>query len=163
MGLQLPGEVAYLLNMLGYTWPTADETVMFGMGGEWTAFSADVGTVLADADSAAQFLASVNSGEGLEAFLAQFAEEEGPQAVLADLGQASHVTGAALQVMAGVVLALKITVIIQLLILAYQIAVALAAAGPTFGASMAWIPVAKKIADMGINLAINLALEALLA
>lgn len=51
------------------------------------------------------------------------------------------VGGAGLMICAAIVLALKIAVIVQLTLLAIQIAQAIATAGPTFGASLLEIPV----------------------
>jgi hypothetical protein len=60
------------------------------------------------------------------------------------------------------VLALKINVIVQLIMLAIEIAEALATAAPTFGASLAEIPIFKEITQLIIDQLINLALNAVL-
>lgn len=162
-GLQLPNELAQLLNMLGYTWPKCDEVRMFELGGKWMDFGGKLQEINSSgAMQHGERVTSENMGADIEAFAKKFGDENAGPKVIQDGGTGSMVVGGGLYVAAALVLALKITVIVQLTILAVQIASALAAAGPTFGASMAWIPVAKKVADMAINLAIDMAINQLL-
>lgn len=157
--LTIPDELASLLNMLGYTWPTCDEVRMFELGGKWMEFGGKLQEIHGEATPRADSVASENQGDDIEAFKTKFADKDAGAQVIQDGGTGSMVVGGGLFVAAGLVLGLKITVIVQLTILAVQIASAIAAAGPTFGASMAWIPVAKKLADMAISLAIELILQ----
>lgn len=63
---------------------------------------------------------------------------------------------AGLNVCAGALLALKVAVIAELVALTVQIAAAIAAAVPTFGASLAQIPIITKILlDQALDLAIG--------
>jgi hypothetical protein len=160
--LQLPNDLAQFLNMLGYTWPKADEVRMFELGGKWLDFGGKLQEIQGESASHGQRVTAENLGKDIDAFLAKFESENSAPKTTQDGGTGAMVVGAGLFVAAALVLALKITVIVQLVTLAIQIASAIAAAGPTFGASMAWIPVAKKLADMAINLAIELALNQLL-
>lgn len=162
MGLQLPGELISLLGMLGYTWPEADEEKLFQMGGDWLDFAADFGTPVQDADGHAGLVWSANEGDALKAFQQAWQEPEAPVPALRDGQVAANIMGAGLMVCGMIVLALKITVIIQLTWLAIQIAMAIAEAPATFGASLAQIPIVKMITSMLIDLAINMALEAIL-
>ncbi len=70
--------------------------------------------------------------------------------------------GAGLMACAGIVLAVKIDVIVQLVSLAIEIIEATATAPVTFGASLLEIPVFKEITGLLINLLINLALNAVM-
>ncbi|WP_433650306.1 hypothetical protein ACQP2C_28230 [Micromonospora zamorensis] len=70
--------------------------------------------------------------------------------------------GAGLMVCAGIVLALKINVIVQLTLLAIQIAQAVATAAVTFGASLLEIPIFKLITGALIDQLLNMATEAVL-
>ena len=70
--------------------------------------------------------------------------------------------GACVFVCAGVVLALKINVIVQLTILLIEIIQAIATSVPTCGASLLEIPAFKKLTDMLINFLISKAMEVLL-
>jgi hypothetical protein len=160
--LTLPGELAQLLNMLGYMWPKCDEVRMFEAGGKWLDFGDKLKALHGEGNTHGERVTSENMGADIEAFVAKFGADKSAPKIIDKGGTGAMVVGAGLYVGAALVLALKITVIVQLTTLAIQIASAIAAAGPTFGASMAWIPVAKKLADMAINLAIELALSQIL-
>ena len=162
MGLMIPGELADLLNELGYTWPKSDEEKLFEIGQRWIAFGGSVHGALADIQQPAEKAWTDNRGAAIDAFKAEWADEDSAPAVLRDAAVSAEVTSAALFVCAAVVLALKINVIVQLTILLIEIIQAVASAAPTFGVSLLEIPVFKKLADMAINLIINQALEAIL-
>jgi hypothetical protein len=162
MGLMLPGELADLLNDLGYTWPKSDEEKLFEIGQRWLDFSNTVQGIRADLQPHAERAWSDSSGDAVEAFRRQWEDREAAPAVLDDGVTGAAVTGATLFVCAAIVLALKINVIVQLTILLIEIIEAIATAAPTFGASLLEIPVFKKITDMAINLIISQAMEAIL-
>jgi ABC-type lipoprotein release transport system permease subunit len=69
---------------------------------------------------------------------------------------------AGLMIAAAVVLVLKIHVIVQLTMLAIEIAQAIATAGPTLGASPAEIPIFKELTGFVIDILIDQAIGALL-
>lgn len=98
----------------------------------------------------------------LQAFQQAWQEPEAPVPALQDGQVAANIMGAGLMICGMIVLALKITVIIQLVWLAVQIAMVIAEAPVTFGASLAQIPIVKMITGMLIDLAISMALEAIL-
>ncbi|TDD38848.1 hypothetical protein E1287_04695 [Actinomadura sp. KC06] len=162
MGLQLPGELISLLGMLGFTWPEADETKLFELGSTWMDFSGKVQGVAADADGAAQQAMGANKGDDIEAFRKSWGGEDSPKSVLEDAAQGATLVGAAFFLCAGIVLALKINVIIQLIMLAIAIAQAIATAVVTFGASLAQIPIFKEIVRFAIEMLIDQAINALL-
>jgi hypothetical protein len=162
MGLVLPSQLAGLLEDLGYFWPNSDEMKMFQMGQMWMEHGGTASATVQQADQAVQSALSANAGRGMEGFKAKWDAEDSAHNVAQDGVTGARVIGAALFACAAIVLALKITVIIQLTILLIQIIQAVAASVATFGASLAWIPVAKKLADMAINFAISKAMEALL-
>lgn len=160
--LNIPGELANLLNMLGYTWPKSKEGSMFELGQEWIDFGGKLKQIHGETTPHAETVTAENVGADIEAFKKKWTDQNAGAKVVDDGGTGAMVVGGGLFVAAGLVLALKITVIVQLTILAIQIATAIASAVATFGASMAWIPVAKKIADMALNLAIDQVINALL-
>lgn len=160
--LMLPGQLADLLNELGYIWPKSDEVKLFDLGGSWLGLGGEMRGLQGEGEQPVANMQATNAGKDVEAFLAAFRDTERGAEVVRDGSQGSNVVGAGLFVAAGLVLTLKIVVIVQLVILLAQIIAALAAAGPTFGASMAWIPVAKKLAGIAINLALSKVIEALL-
>jgi hypothetical protein len=162
MGLQLPGELVSLLGMLGYTWPAADEEKLVELGQTWVRFGGQVGTPVAEADGHAQRVWTQNAGDGIEAFRGSWTAADAPKKNMDDAGTASTMIGAGLFVCAGIVLALKINVIVQLTILAVQIAQAIATAPVTFGASLLEIPIFKMITSIAIDQLLNMAIEAVL-
>jgi len=162
VGLQLPGELISLLSMLGYTWPEADEEKLFELGNHWTSYGGTLAGTVADADSAARSVWQHNRGDAVTAFQGAWTEAEAPAANLLDGADGATLIGIGLMVAAGIVLALKINVIVQLVLLAIEIAQAIATAVATFGASLLEIPIFKEITGLLINELINLALQALL-
>jgi hypothetical protein len=70
--------------------------------------------------------------------------------------------GAGLMVCAGIVLALKINVIVQLTMLVIEIAQAIATAVVTFGASLLEIPLFKEITQLIIDQLLNMAIDKVL-
>lgn len=162
MGLQLPGELVSLLQMLGYNWPEADEEKLFEMGNAWLEFGGRFAQPIGEAGSHAQAVWTDNQGEGIEAFRSAWESPDAPAPALEDGTTAADIVGAGLMVCAGIVLALKINVIVQLTILAVQIAQAIATAAVTFGASLLEIPIFKEIAGFIIDQIIGMALEAIL-
>jgi hypothetical protein len=162
MGLQLPGELVSLLGMLGYTWPQADETKLFEMGDAWLAFPDRLTTGLADAEVAAKQVWTGNQDSAVEAFQASWQQPDSARSNLDDGATAATLIGAGLMICAGIVIALKINVIVQLILLAIQIAQAIATAVVTFGASLAEIPIFKMITQLVIDQLIDLALNAVL-
>lgn len=162
MGIELPGELADLLNELGYTWPKTDEVKLFELGQHWIGLGSTLRGIGQDATTSATRVWSDNSGEAIEAFQKKWRDKDSPLAVLEDGTTAAEVIGACLFVCAAVVLGLKINVIVQLTILAVEIIQAIATAPETFGASLLEIPAFKKLADLAINFIINKAMEAIL-
>jgi hypothetical protein len=162
MGLMIPGQLATLLNDLGYMWPETDEQTLFQMGTSWTGFSGTVRQPVADAHAHAQQVWSANQGQAIEAFKQAWNHPAGPHKNLLDGATGATGIGAGLMVCAGIVLALKINVIVQLVELAIEIIEAIATAPVTFGASLLEIPVFKEITGLLINLLINLALNAIM-
>ncbi|MEV0714740.1 hypothetical protein [Asanoa sp. NPDC050611] len=162
MGLQLPGELVSLLGMLGYTWPEADEEKLFEMAQHWLELSGTVATISADAGGQGAAVLAANSGEAVAAFESRWSAPDAPINNLSDGATAAQGVGLGLMVAAGVVLALKINVIVQLVILAIQIAQAIATAAVTFGASLAQIPLFKIITSMILDQLFSLAMDALL-
>jgi hypothetical protein len=162
MGINIPGELADLLNELGYTWPKADETQLFDMGREWMSFGDKIGPIIQEANQLANQVMSVNKGNAVEAFNKAWQKDSAASHTLDQGATGATVIGGALLVCAGIVLALKINVIAQLTTLLIEIIQAIATAAVTFGGSLAEIPVFKKLTDIAINFLINKAMEVVL-
>ena len=121
MGMQIPGELADLLNDLGYIWPKSDEEKLFEFGQDWITFGSAVQRAADDADTAAQGAWTGNVGDAVEAFQKFWTDEQSASETTHAGANGSVAVGAALIVCAAVVLALKINVIIQLVTLAIEI------------------------------------------
>lgn len=151
MGLQIPDQLAGLLYDLGFLWPTVDEEKLYEAGLLWVRFGGDAGTVARQANDAALRVSAVNTGSSVEAFTGAWAEDDAPHAILADGATGAYVVGACLFACAGLVLALKITVIVLLSMLLAQVIQALLA-GP---GSALLIPVYRKFTAMALNALFN--------
>ncbi|GIF78441.1 WXG100-like domain-containing protein [Asanoa siamensis] len=162
MGLQLPGELTSLLATLGYTWPEADETKLFELGQTWLRFGGAMPGDLQAAHAYARQVWTTNTGEAIEAFERAWSHPESFSTNLDDAGVAASIVGAALIACAGIVVALKSNIIIQLVLLAIQIIQAIAAAAITFGASLLAIPAFKQLTGLFLNQLTNLATQAVL-
>lgn len=162
MGINLPGELADLLNELGYIWPKVDEEKLFQLGQYWLSFGGELQTAVQQAGSSAGQVWGQNKGDAVDAFKKQWDGEDAPYKVLSDGVTASQLIGACLFICALIVLALKINVIVQVTILLIEIIQAIATAAPTFGASLLEIPVFKKLCDLALNFIISKAMEAIL-
>lgn len=144
MGLQLPGELVYVMGLIGLNWPEADEEKLFQMGQAWLDFAGRLNQDGQDSQTAAQQVWTQNEGKAVQAFKESWTEA-GAAKSLQITGEASLLFGVGLIVYGVIVLGLKIMVIVQLIILAVEIAQAIASAGPTFGASLLEVPVFQQI------------------
>jgi hypothetical protein len=162
VGIVLPGALETLLNDLGFTWPEVDESELFGLGSTWTGFGATLAQTQQAAQSAADQISAVNQGAAIDAFKAKWSGDNAPAKVLGDAAFGVELGGAAMLLCAGVVLALKINTIVNLVVLAAEIIEAIATAVPTFGASLLEIPVLKEIANRIIGAIINEAVVAIM-
>jgi hypothetical protein len=145
VGMEIPGELRSLLGILGYNWPEADETALVEMGRAWMSFSDRLEAIVSDASSTAAEVWTGHEGEAVAAFQDWWAREDSPAKVLLDGANAATLTGTGLLICGGIVLALKVAVVAQLAILAVEIAQAVATAVPTFGASLAEIPIFQQL------------------
>jgi hypothetical protein len=162
MGMTLPAELVSLLGVLGYTWPEADETKLLEMGQAWLAFPDRLAAPVTEADQWARHVWTENRDSAIERFQATWEAGDSAKTNLDDGSSAAALIGAGLMVCAGIVLALKINVIVQLTLLAIQIAQAVATAVVTFGASLLEIPIFKLITSALIDQLLNMATEAVL-
>ena len=145
MTLELPGELRSLLGLLGHTWPEADEDKLFEMGQAWLRFATTLEDLTAAANTSAAPVWSTNAGADITAFEQWWHKEDSPRATMHDGMPAAVLTGTGLIICGTIVLGLKVAVIVQLTVLAIQIAQAVATSAVTFGASLAEIPVFQAI------------------
>ncbi|WP_211589018.1 hypothetical protein [Allorhizocola rhizosphaerae] len=125
----------------------------------WQEFAGTLRGPTEAATGHAQTVWQVNVSENVAAFEKAWQSQKGPVNNLNDAATVVELVGAGLMVCAGIILALKIAVIAQLVILAIQIAQAIATAAVTFGASLLEIPIfrsiTKRILEALLDQAIN--------
>ncbi|MFF2812006.1 PE-PGRS family protein [Streptomyces sp. NPDC058000] len=142
MSLTLPSEVSWVLNLLGYNWPGADEDKLHECAQVWRNFAESVNQAQEQGSLAANQVVSANNGDAIEGFTKEWGSYGGGGAggssgdhYLRDAAMAAEVIADAFDAAAIAVLAGKIAVIVQLVMLAAEIIAAQAAAPFTFGAS----------------------------
>ncbi|MDT0458246.1 PE-PGRS family protein [Streptomyces sp. DSM 41527] len=139
MSLTLPSEVAWVLDLLGYNWPDADEDKLHECARTWRNFAEAVNRASTKGSSAAGEVVSANSGEAIEGFSHEWGSFSGGgdsgDHYLRDAAAAAEVIAVAFDAAALAVLAGKIAVIVQLVMLATELIAAQAAAPFTLGLS----------------------------
>lgn len=161
-GIMLPPELAGLLNTLGFNWPLSDEGKLYDLGSQWSGFAGRLSPAAAEADGHAQQVLGQNTGEAVEAFGTFWSDGDAPKKNLEDGATAATLVGTGMYVAAGVVVALKTAVVVQLAMLAVEIAQAIATAVPTFGASLLEVPVFRETTKMLLDEARGLAIDSVL-
>ncbi|MGH3275038.1 MAG: hypothetical protein ACRDNZ_12050 [Streptosporangiaceae bacterium] len=146
----------------GYDWTLLNEEDLVNLSRVWTGVSGPLQQLTADAHAAAQLLQSANQGQAADAFWRAWNDPQAPRANIHAAASGATGIGIGLIACAGIVLALKVNVIIQLTALAAEIAQAAAEAPETGSLSLAEIPVLKEITGKMIELATNLAMNAVL-
>ncbi|WP_157531744.1 PE-PGRS family protein [Kitasatospora sp. Root107] len=123
--------------MLGFDWPKADEDKLMESAQVWRDFADTVDELHYRAAGAANNVRSANSGDSIEAFGKAWEKFSagGSDGYLADAATASRLIAAAFDAAAMIVIACKIAVIAQLVLLAVEIIAAQAAAPFTLGLS----------------------------
>ncbi|MGW5661982.1 toxin glutamine deamidase domain-containing protein [Streptomyces sp. NPDC003758] len=135
--MMLPDELEWVLEMLGYRWPTADEDKLKECAALWRKFGDDVTELHTTANASARQVVAHNAGESIDAFTKVYAKFDGGGSggYLANAAQAAHIIATVLEACAYLVEFAKWAVIAQLIALAIEIAAAQAAAPFTFGLS----------------------------
>ncbi|SDD22042.1 hypothetical protein [Glycomyces harbinensis] len=146
MALMIPSELATLLGILGYEWPSSNEDMLMQTGEAWQDLSGKLSDIESEATTNAAQAWADQIGQDIEAFKAWWESEDGPADTLTQGATGAMIGGSGLMVASVIVLTLKIMIIVQLAILAVQIALAIAQAAFTFGASLAQIPIFQQIA-----------------
>jgi hypothetical protein len=138
MGIVLPGELAWVLDLIGINWPNIDEDELRDVATELRTIADELKGHTGDAKSDIEEMLGVSSSESLELFDALW--KKVADGHLEQLGQGLSLLGTGLDISAMVVVGLKLAAIVQLGILAAEIIADQAAAPFTFGASEAAIP-----------------------
>nr|WP_067071337.1 hypothetical protein [Carbonactinospora thermoautotrophica] len=146
MSLMLPGELVFVLDLLGFTWPQANEDKLEDCARAWRDFADEVEHVLADADRVARAVVAENHGASIAAFEAYWPRLGGGSGQLREAADAARLVAEVLEGFAEAVRWAKRLVLAQLVACAASLA-----AGPLSAA-----------AQQGFRLAIRKALDELL-
>jgi hypothetical protein len=162
MGMQLPSDLISVLSVLGFSWPEGDEEKLFELGQVWLRFAGTLRGQTEAASGQAQEVWQVNLADSAAAFEKAWQSANGPINNLNDAATTVELVGAGLMVCAGIILALKISVIAQLVILVIEIAQAIATAVVTAGASLLEIPIFRELTKIILDQLLDQALNKVL-
>lgn len=156
--MNLPGELVWVLDMLGYDWPPLDEDEMRRAASIMRQFKDDVeGTVEVAETRVKTGVASALTGQASTSFANAWDTDRATN--IQQLVDALDPVAGGIEVGADAVVALKVKVIAELVITAAQIAAAAASAIITLGASAAAsaaiIALRKKALDVLTNIAVD--------
>ncbi|WNE96492.1 YwqJ-related putative deaminase [Streptomyces luomodiensis] len=133
MGVVLPDELAFVLDLIGVSWPNVDEDDYRDMADALRTFADDVDTGRGDTNTALNRLISTNRGEMADAIDAHMRKLNAEH--LHNLAEAGRLLAGGLDGAAILVEGAKGAAIVQLGILAAEVAAAQAAAPFTLGLS----------------------------
>ncbi len=158
MGLQLSSELRFALEFCGMSWPGTDEQKVAAWAGDWRALAGGNDGAI-DLEGAVVELAKRNEGPGIQAFVAHINETDSAMRRYVELSQGCEALAQACQLIATIILTLKIAVITQLASLALAIGGAISSGG----LATAGVLVAKRLASEAIQRLIEGAVAELLA
>ena len=133
MGVVLPSELDAALDLIGISWPNVDEDDYRDMAQAMREFADDIDDGAADAHQAITDLVGGNEGLAIQALEKHWDLVKGKH--LTNLAEGGRVAATALDAVAVLIEGAKLAAIVQLGILAAEIAAAIAAAPLTFGLS----------------------------
>jgi hypothetical protein len=157
MGVVLPSELAWVLDLIGINWPNVDEDELRSIADDLRGLSDELKGHTGDAKSDIEQMLGINSSESLDRFNALW--KKIADGHLEQLGQGLSLLGTGLDIAAVVVVGLKVAAIAQLAILAAEIIADQAAAPFTFGASEAAIPAETAITQQIVKRILNQAIQ----
>ncbi|MFI6448662.1 hypothetical protein [Kitasatospora sp. NPDC050543] len=133
MGVVLPDEVAWVLDLIGVHWPNVDEDEYRQMADDLRSFAGEIDDGRAETATAVQQLIAVNTGAATEAFNLHWEKLSGKH--LHNMAEAGRLLATALDGAAALIEGAKLAAIAQLVFLAGEVAAAQAAAPLTLGLS----------------------------
>ncbi|GAA2741322.1 MULTISPECIES: WXG100 family type VII secretion target [Kitasatospora] len=135
MGVVLPDELVWVLDLIGIDWPNVDEDDYREMANAVREFASEIDDHRADLAQAVEQMAGENAGLAVEAFQAHWGKVNGTH--IHQLAEGCRLVGTVLDGVAVLITGAKIAAIVQLGILAAEVIAAQAAAPFTFGLSEA--------------------------
>lgn len=133
----LPGDLVFVLNLIGFNWPAADEDKLRQSAQHWREYASELEHVMADTSRILERVRSDNSSESIDA-LEQHWRDFGEH--LSRGHDAAGTVAEVLDEFALVVEGLKLKVVLQLGLLAGELAATTGAAFLTFGVAEAAAP-----------------------
>jgi len=134
VSLMLPSDLVFVLNLIGFNWPTADEDKLRESARHWREYASELQTVMTDVNGIVEQVKGENSAESIDAL------EQHWRDFSEHLRNAHHAAGTVAEVLDDFAIAvevLKAAVVGQLLLLAGELAATTGAAFLTFGAAEA--------------------------
>ncbi|GAA4884411.1 hypothetical protein [Kitasatospora terrestris] len=133
MGVVLPDELAWVLDLIGVHWPNVDEDEFREMADSLRSFAEEIDNGRADSLVAVQRMISENVGPATDAFAAHWEKVSGKH--LHNLAEGGRLLATALDGAAVLIAGAKVAAVVQLGIMAAEVIAAQAAAPFTFGLS----------------------------
>ncbi|MBR7836811.1 hypothetical protein KDL01_26255 [Actinospica durhamensis] len=145
MSIVLPSELAWVLNMLGFTWPNIDEDQMRDGASRLRTLAGELNDKHGGTASQISSMLANNSSEAMREFGVFWQKLSGKH--LPDVIKGLDLLAEALEVGAEVIVGMKTACIVQIGVLAGEILADQAAAAVTFGAAEAAIPEEVAVTD----------------
>jgi hypothetical protein len=137
MSVMLDGKLVFVLNLIGFNWPSADEDKLKECARHWREYATELEHTIADSRRILNQVRAENSGESIDALEKHWLEVGGH---LRQAQDAAHLVAQGLDEFAVAVEALKVAVAIQLGILAGELAATTGGAVLTFGLAELAVP-----------------------
>lgn len=149
MGVTLPSELVWVLGLLGLDWPNADEDKFRAAASAYRQTATEVDHARTRGDTATQRLVAGNSGAHVDALAAHWGRVSEDH--LGRLVELLHLSADGLDGLALVVEGAKAAVVIQLGVLAGELAAAAASSIVTFGLSDAAALAATQLTRVAVS------------
>lgn len=135
MGVELPGEVAWFLNLIGVPWPNVDEDQVRLFAQHVRTFAENIDATHQAASSTIRQMSAAYQGSSYEQLVASWARMSSDH--MSELVDACHTVATAVDVAADAIVAAKLAALGELAALAASFVADQAAAVVTFGAAEA--------------------------
>ncbi len=157
MGVTLPSEVAWVLDLIGVEWPNIDEDELRSAADQLRQLGSEMSSNNGDAKSDVEQMLGVNSAESLQIFEALW--KKLADGHLQQLGEGMDILATGLDVAAVVIVGMKLAAIVQLVVLAAELIADQAAAIETLGASEALAVAQTEFTEQIVKQAIEQAVQ----
>lgn len=159
MAIELDAKLRWVLNISGYAWPAANEDHYNAMAERWRSHAAGLGEHVLNASWTLNSLKDRNEGPGLEAMQARMASMDGSLETMRSARDGCLQMATACEVVAGIIVGVKVAVMGQLVILAAAIIAAVASGG----VGSPGVAIARQIGQEIVSAAIEAAVMDLLS